>query len=98
MFRLPPALYGWSMRRRVFRLYGELKFLEAELEAQGASQVGLDLSARLERLEERANHMYLAKSFAHTPYTLRLNIEMVRTRIAKTDPAPTSPGQVRIQP
>src|SRR4029078_3125585 len=34
LFRLLPALYGWSMRRRIFRLYGEFKFLEAELETQ----------------------------------------------------------------
>jgi hypothetical protein len=32
LLRLLPALYDWSMRRRVFRLYGELKFIEFELE------------------------------------------------------------------
>ena len=84
MFRLLPALYGWSMRRRIFRLYGELKFLEAELEARGADQAGAELSARLERLEERANHMYLPKAFAHMLYTLRLHIGLVRARIAKS--------------
>jgi hypothetical protein len=83
MFRLLPALYGWSMRRRIFRLYGELKFLEAELEARGAGQAGPEFSARLEQLEERANHMQVPKAFAHLLYTLRVHIELVRARIAK---------------
>jgi hypothetical protein len=80
MFRLLPALYGWSMRRRIFHLYGELKFLEAELEARGVAQAGPELSARL---EQRADHMHVPKSFAHFLYTLRLHIELVRARIAK---------------
>lgn len=33
LFRLLPALFGWSMRHRVYRLYGELKFLEAVFNA-----------------------------------------------------------------
>ena len=28
LLRILPALYDWSMRRKVFRLYGELKFIE----------------------------------------------------------------------
>jgi TRAP-type uncharacterized transport system substrate-binding protein len=83
MFRLLPALYGWSMRRRIFRLYGELKFLEAELEAKGLAQVGPQLSARLDQLEQRADHMRVPSAFAHMLYTLRLHIDMVRARIAK---------------
>jgi hypothetical protein len=83
MFRLLPALYGWSMRRRIFRLYGELKFLEAELEARGAGQAGPELSARLEQIEQRANHTQVPKAFAHFLYTLCLHIELVRARIAK---------------
>jgi TRAP-type uncharacterized transport system substrate-binding protein len=81
VFKLLPALYGWVMRRRIFHLYGELKFLEAEFEAQGAGQTGPELAARLDRLEARADHMHVPKAFAHMVYTLRLHIEMVRKRI-----------------
>jgi len=83
LFRLLPALYGWGMRRRIFRLYGELKFLEAELEANGIAQAGPQFSARLDQLEQRADHMRVPSAFAHMLYTLRLHIEMVRTRMAK---------------
>jgi TRAP-type uncharacterized transport system substrate-binding protein len=80
LFRLLPALYGWVMRRRIFQLYGELKFLETELETRG--KAGPELSAKLDQLEERANHMHLPKAFAHMLYTLRMHIEIVRKRIA----------------
>jgi TRAP-type uncharacterized transport system substrate-binding protein len=82
IFRLLPALYGWVMRRRIFQLYGELKFLEAELEARGADKSGPELSTKLDQLEERADHMYVPKAFAHMLYTLRMHIEIVRKRIA----------------
>lgn len=82
IFRLLPALFGWSVRRRIFRLYGELKFLEAEFEALGARHASPELAARLEQLEHRADHMNVPKAFAHMVYTLRLHIEIVRKRIA----------------
>lgn len=80
LFRLLPALYGWSMRRRVFRLYGELKFLEAEFNEDANS--GSDtLLERLDRLEERANRMRVPTGFAHLLYTLRHHIGLVRERV-----------------
>ena len=82
IFRLLPALFGWSMRQRIFHLYGELKFLEAEIDAVGARHAGPELHARLEQLEQRANHMHVPQAFAHMVYTLRLHIGMVRKRIA----------------
>jgi TRAP-type uncharacterized transport system substrate-binding protein len=87
VFRLLPALFGWSMRRRVFHLYGELRFLEAEIDALGARQAGPELRARLEQLEQHANHLHVPQSFAHMVYTLRLHIGIVRKRIAGEYPS-----------
>jgi hypothetical protein len=83
VFRLLPALFDWSMRRRIFHLYGELKFLEAEIDAVGARHAGPELHARLEQLEQRANHMHVPQAFAHMVYTLRMHIEIVRKRITE---------------
>jgi TRAP-type uncharacterized transport system substrate-binding protein len=80
MLRLAPALYGWSMRRRIYRLYGELKFLEDELEKRGADATA-DLRLRLDRLEQRTNHMKVPLSFRQLLYTLRLHIGLVRERL-----------------
>ena len=63
MLRLLPAIYGWEMRRRIFLLYGELKMIEIESEARGCTATE-DMLARLERLEQRADHMRVPRSFA----------------------------------
>jgi hypothetical protein len=80
LLRLAPALYGWGMRRRIFRLYGELKFIEVELDARGRD-AAQDLLVRLGRLEERANHLRVPVGFAQFLYALRLHINLVRARL-----------------
>ena len=57
LLRFLPALYGWAMRRRVFRLYGELKFLEDELGSRSTQEDVADLVARLDRLENRCQSL-----------------------------------------
>jgi hypothetical protein len=68
------------MRRRVFRLYGELKFIELEFEME-PGRAAAELIGRLDRLEARANHMRVPVTFAHLLYGLRLHIDLVRTRL-----------------
>jgi hypothetical protein len=68
------------MRRRIFRVYGELKFLEDELERRGTDAAD-DLRSRLDRLEARANHIRVPVSFRQLQYTLRDHIGLVRQRL-----------------
>jgi TRAP-type uncharacterized transport system substrate-binding protein len=83
LFRLLQALYGWGMRRRIFSLYGQLKFLEIALEARAAGSPVEDLRAGLEKIEDRANHMRVPMGFAHMLYTLRTHIGLVRARLER---------------
>ncbi|MDQ1346384.1 MAG: TRAP-type uncharacterized transport system, substrate-binding protein [Pseudomonadota bacterium] len=80
--RFLPSLYGWSMRRRIYRLYGELKHLETDLERRGPDRPVGDLEVRLTELEHRANRMRVPVTFAHVLYELRLHIGLVRSSIA----------------
>jgi len=91
LLRTTPALYGWSMRRRIFRLYGELRFIEIEFETKG-NRVTDDMLERLNRLEERADHLRVPRAFATLLYTLRVHIGMVRDRLKERVPRemPTS--------
>lgn len=79
LLRATPALYGWSMRRRIFRLYGELKSIEIEFENRG-NRTTEDMLTRLNQLEERADRLRVPRAFATLVYTLRLHVGMVRTR------------------
>jgi len=67
------------MRRRIFRLYGELKSIEIEFETKG-NRTTEDMLERLDRLEERADHLRVPRAFATLLYTLRLHVGMVRSR------------------
>jgi hypothetical protein len=84
--RFLPGFYGWSMRRRIYRLYGELKFLEADLERRDPGRPVDDIDARLTDLEHRANSMRVPVTFAHVLYELRLHIGLVRSSIAARAP------------
>jgi len=96
LLRLAPAIYGWSMRHRIFRLYGELKFIDIEFEAGGADVS--DLVARLERLEERADRLRVPNAFAHLLYHLRNHIDLVRARLQQAAAAAVkSPASAKPQ-
>ena len=83
LLRSTPALYAWSMRRRIFRLYGELKSIEIEFANKG-NRAADDILARLNRLEERADGLRLPQAFATLLYTLRDHIGMVRNRLKES--------------
>jgi len=94
LLRSAPALYAWNMRRRVFRLYGELKLIEIEHDARGG-QADDELRSRLQRLADRANHLYVPPAFAQFLYQLRYHIGLVRERLqqsAATSAQPTNEG------
>jgi TRAP-type uncharacterized transport system substrate-binding protein len=78
--RFLPIVYEWSMKRRVYRLYGELKVIELELESLNG-QMPPGLLHRLDRLEERANHLRLPSGYAHLDYTLREHINLVKKEL-----------------
>ncbi len=77
-----PQVYDWSIRRRIFRLYGELRFIEVELEAH-AGAAASDLLARLDRVKERANQLRVPDDFAHFVYTLRDHIDSAHARLQR---------------
>jgi hypothetical protein len=83
LFRLLPALYGWRAQRRIFRLYGELRFLEHDLESHGSDQNFEKLKSRLDRIEEKANRMGVPMMYSNMRYILWMHITLIRDRLEK---------------
>jgi TRAP transporter TAXI family solute receptor len=81
LLRFLPALYGWLMRSKVARLYGELRFLEEEMEALPPGQQRDDLASQLDRIEREANHLRVPAGYVNMLYMLRSHIDLVRTRL-----------------
>jgi len=84
LLRLFPALYGWQIQRRIFRLYGELRFLEQDLDTGGAGQNMDDLNTRLDQIEAKAHRLRAQGIYANMRYTLWMHITMIRERMIKS--------------
>lgn len=80
LLRFAPAIYSWMERRRVYRLYSELRRLEDGMFSTTASRSPKDFIERLDRLEDRASRMSVPASIKPLLYGLRWHIEMVRHR------------------
>jgi TRAP-type uncharacterized transport system substrate-binding protein len=87
LLRFIPAVYDWSMRSKVFRLYGEMRFVELQIE-RGGTERDLDATtAQLDRIEQRANQLRMPKAYASMVYSLLGHIAQVRQRL-KTGQSP----------
>jgi hypothetical protein len=82
MMKFLPALYGWIMRSKISRLYGELRFLEDQMQANRPGHDKSKVIAELDRLEEQANHLKVSTGYASMLYMLRNHIALVRERLA----------------
>lgn len=85
LLRFVPALYGWKMRRRIYKLYGELRLIEHTLEARDAGQGMDDLAAQLDRLEDKADSLQVPVSYVGMLYMLRDHITLVRGRLRRPE-------------
>jgi len=84
LLRAAPTVYDWLVKRRVYRLYSELRAIENEMFYPGPSVNGNDLVERLDRLKDLASHLSVPTPFKPLEYGLRLHIEMVRHEAQKT--------------
>jgi len=83
ILKFAPALYIWRVRSRIYRRYGELKFIEAELEADPARHSRAEWLARLDRIEEDVQHVATPLAFTDMLYTLRAHLDLVRATILR---------------
>jgi TRAP transporter TAXI family solute receptor len=89
-FKLLPQMYDWMMQLKIRRLYDEIRSIESDMEIQGPEFDANALNARLNQIDQRANHLQLPTVYASNLYTLRSHIDLVRTRL--TTSADMSPG------
>jgi TRAP transporter TAXI family solute receptor len=83
VMRIAPGLYDWRIKSRIYRRYGELKFIEAELEADPTRLTRAEWHARIDAIEHDANRLPLPLAFTDMIYTLRTHIELVRAVVDK---------------
>ncbi len=77
------SLYGWRMQRKIFLLYGELHWLEREIDKLGGKPPGEDILARMKHLEDRVNRVRVSSNFIPMLYSLKETVAYVRSRLDK---------------
>lgn len=83
LLKLAPGLYGWRVRSRIYRRYGELKFLESEVEENPSRHSRDAWLEKLDAIEADASRIHTPLAFANMLYTLRQHIGLVRETILK---------------
>lgn len=78
-----PAIYGYVIDHRIFRLYGELKVLETELEQTGPGASWDDLAAALGGLARRASHLRVPLHYAQRLFILKGHIALAQEELEK---------------
>jgi TRAP-type uncharacterized transport system substrate-binding protein len=84
LMRVLPWFYSWRNRSKIYRLYGELKYLELEMAREPSSGHSGDHSARLDRIEAAANKVTIPLNFYGELYTLKEHIELIRARLIRS--------------
>ena len=85
LFKILPALIQWRNKSRLFKWYGELKFLEAQA-ALNPDPAMLDgYLDRLDEIEEGVNNTRVGASYADYVYNLRLHVDLVRNRLHRIE-------------
>jgi ABC-type nitrate/sulfonate/bicarbonate transport system substrate-binding protein len=91
--RLVPAIYGWRVKSRIYRGYGELMALERAALAQPGPTERTELLKRLDEIEKTVITAKMPGSVADHLYVLRAHITWVRERLA-TGTATPSPSLI----
>ena len=78
-----PSAYEWTMRRRIFRLYGELRVLESELPVNIEDGSVDEFARKLDDLESRVRNLKVPLTFSNLVFALRSHVNVVRARIPK---------------
>lgn len=83
LMRILPAVYSWRMRSRIYRWYGEMKFLEGKIGPQTNDTEIAEYLRQLDHIEELANHRRIPLSYNSELYTLREHIQLIREKLFK---------------
>jgi TRAP-type uncharacterized transport system substrate-binding protein len=83
LFKFAPQIYGWRVRSRIYRRYGELKFLENELNEDPGQRSRAEWMVKLDAIEKDASGIRTPLTFSDMLYTLRGHIDLVRDMILR---------------
>ncbi|MDM0077374.1 TAXI family TRAP transporter solute-binding subunit [Variovorax sp. J2P1-59] len=92
--RLLPGLLNWRRQSRLYRRYGELKFLEQDLASRKLdAEERREALAQLDRIEGEIVHTKFPLDFTDRVYTLRQHVDYVRAQLNRQAESGGTPGK-----
>jgi TRAP transporter TAXI family solute receptor len=85
LFKILPVVIQWRNKSRIFKWYGELKYLEGEVATQPDPTLLDGYLQRLDAIEDGVNKTRVGTSYSDYLYNLRSHIDLVRNRLHKLE-------------
>lgn len=79
--KIIPMVYVWLVKRKLFRYYGELRFLDTQLQEIKTAEDLQDCLEKLNEIEVKVVNVKLPVPFSQYAYELRAHIELVRSKL-----------------
>ncbi|MCC2655777.1 MAG: C4-dicarboxylate transporter substrate-binding protein [Panacagrimonas sp.] len=95
--RFAPELYGWRIKRRIYKRYGELMALERAALEPNTPEQRTALAARLDEIEKSIIGIKIPGAFADQIYVLRRHIKFVRDSLFANAQGPDVDDEVTIR-
>lgn len=88
LFKGIPPVLAWRQKSRLYRRYGELKFLEQDIATRTLSEAENQASReKLDRIERDIVDTRFPLAFSDRVYTLRQHVDYVRAKLMQQTPA-----------
>lgn len=84
--RIIPMVYVWLVKRKLFRYYGELRYLDAQLKEISEPEDVAACHDKLNEIETKVVNVNLPVTFSQYAYELRAHIELVRAKLHAAHP------------
>jgi uncharacterized protein len=79
--KIIPMVYVWLVKRKLFRYYGELRFLDTQLQDIKSAEDVQQCLEKLNEIESKVVNVKLPVPFSQYAYELRAHIELVRSKL-----------------
>jgi hypothetical protein len=84
LFKIVPPVYQWRVRSSIYRWYEDVKAVDLRADRDRSPERVAAHVAELDRIEGQVNEVRAPLAYADQVYNLRMHINLVREKLAKT--------------
>jgi TRAP transporter TAXI family solute receptor len=84
LFKIVPPVYQWRIRSRIYRWYEDVKAVDLRVDRDRSPERVAAYVGELDRIEGQVNDIRAPLAYADQVYNLRVHINLVREKLAKT--------------